>query len=227
MIKNYNDFLKTLLNAGFSLGGGNDEGIYVIVSRGWNEEPQGGSPIHWHTGDPETDPWEWRMRVLNERNDIAYSKFFFKKSGYITREWYPYFLAARREGLTFDEADDRGMVSHFARRIYDVVVAGGCVPLHDIKARGGFAKEDKSAFDRALVELQMKMFLTMCGSQLKMPMQGWASTEFCTIEKFFGEDILDESAKINKEDAFEKIHGQVLKLNPLAKDAKIRKFTAG
>ena len=31
--------------------------------------------------DPETDPWEWRIRVLDERDDIAYAKLFYKKSG--------------------------------------------------------------------------------------------------------------------------------------------------
>ncbi len=55
-----------------------------------------GESIAWHTEDPETDPWEWRIRVLDEYTDIAYGKLFFRKSGYITKEWYPYFLAVRR-----------------------------------------------------------------------------------------------------------------------------------
>ena len=61
------------------------------------------------------------MRVLDERGDIAYAKLFFKKSGYIIKEWYPYFLAARRGGNTFDEAYKDGTISHLAKRIYDVV----------------------------------------------------------------------------------------------------------
>ena len=44
------------------------------------------------------------MRVLEEREDIAYSKVFFRTSGYITREWYPYFYAVRRKGESFQEA---------------------------------------------------------------------------------------------------------------------------
>ena len=43
------------------------------------------------------------MRVLEERTDIAYSKVFFKTSGFITREWYPYFYAVRRNGESFEE----------------------------------------------------------------------------------------------------------------------------
>ncbi|MDR1705655.1 MAG: hypothetical protein LBS19_13355, partial [Clostridiales bacterium] len=94
-LNSFNDFVKILIRAGFSIGGGNNEGIYAVVNHDWTYTPPG-SPIVWHTGDPETDPWEWRVRVLNERSDIAYAKCFFKKSGYITQEFYPYFLALRR-----------------------------------------------------------------------------------------------------------------------------------
>ena len=48
---------------------------YAIVDYYWLTVPPG-SPIVWHTGDPETDPWEWRVRVLNERNDVAYANSY-------------------------------------------------------------------------------------------------------------------------------------------------------
>ena len=86
MIRCYDDFIEALLTAGFSMGGGSADGIYAIIDRGWNDTPPNDTPIRWHTGDPETDPWEWINRVLDERNDIAYGKLFFKKSGYIDRK---------------------------------------------------------------------------------------------------------------------------------------------
>jgi len=231
MIHNYNDFLETLLNAGFSMGGGNSEGIYSIIPWNWNEEPPYNTPVRWHTENTETDPWEWRMRVLDERTDIAYSKLFFKKSGYITKEWYPYFLVARRGGLDFEDSYSDGTISHFAKRIYDVVSASECLPLHIIKQLGEFTKEDKSGFDRAITELQMKMFITMCGSQQKLSQKGeahgWSSTVFCTTERFFGETVFDKAEKITKEDAVQKIREQILKLNPKAQDKKITKFIFG
>ncbi|MCL2376336.1 MAG: hypothetical protein FWC76_02955 [Defluviitaleaceae bacterium] len=232
MIHNYDDFVKALLTAGFSMGGGgSDEGIYAVVPWGWQEAPPYETPVRWHTGDPKTDPWEWRMRVLDERDDIAYGKFFFKKTGFITRAWYPYFLAARRGGTSFEEAYEDGTISHFAKRIYEAVVSYGTLPLHAIKELAGFSKEDKSGFDRALVELQMRMFLTMCGRQQKMSQKGeeygWSSTVFCTTERFFGDDVFKEAVQITAEVAFEKISAQVLKLNPSAPEKKIAKFIRG
>ena len=231
MIRNYDDFVEALFNAGFSMGGGGNDGIYSIIPWNWNEEPPYDTPVRWHTEDADTDPWEWRIRVLDERNDIAYSKLFFKKSGYITKEWYPYFLAARRGGLNFEDAYADGTISHFAKRIYDVVFTHDCLPLHTIKQLGEFSKEDKSSFDRALTELQMKMHITMCGTQQKLSQKGeahgWSSTVFCTTERFFGEAVFSEAEKITKDAAAQKIREQILKLNPTAQDKKITKFIFG
>jgi len=233
MVRCFSDFVDALLDSGFSMAGGSADGIYAIIDWGWNDPPPYETPIAWHTGNPETDPWEWRMRVLDERSGIAYAKVFFKKSGFITREWYPYFLAARRCCLTFDEAYDAGTISHFAKRIYDVVVDNCALPTHTIKQMAGFSKENKSGFDRALTELQMKMFLTVCGKAFRFaqpetnPSACWASTVMTTTEHFFGESVFDEAHEIPKETAFEKIRDNILKLNPAAQDNKINKFIHG
>lgn len=231
MIQNYNDFVSSLLGAGFSLGGGNSEGIFSIIPWKWDEAPPYETPVCWHTGDPETDPWEWRIRVLDERDDIAYAKLFFKKSGYIAKEWYPYFLAARRSSKNFADEYAEGTVSRFAKRIYDVIIENEILPLHAIKQLGGFLKEDASRFDKALVELQMKMYLTMCGRQQKLSKKGeeygWSSTVFCTVERYFGKDIIEKADKINEKEAIEKITGQIYRLNPGAEQKKIVKFIKG
>lgn len=231
MIKNYSDFVSSLLDAGFSMGGGNSEGIFSAVSWNWNEVPPYDTPVRWHTGDPETDPWEWRIRVLDERDDIAYAKLFCKKSGFITKEWYPYFLAVRRGSNKFMDEYSDGTMSHFAKRIYDIIIEYETLPLHAIKQIGGFLKEDTSKFDRALVDLQMKMYLTMCGRQQKLSKKGeeygWSSTVFCTVERYFGKDIIEKADKINEQQATEKITEQIYRLNPVAKTKKIIKFIKG
>ena len=60
------------------------------------------------------------MRVLEERDDIVYAKLFFRTSGFITKEWYPYFYAVRRQGETFEEAYENGTISQMAKRIYEI-----------------------------------------------------------------------------------------------------------
>jgi len=230
-IRNYSDFTDALLQAGFSMGGGNSEGIYSVIPWNWDETPPYETPVRWHTGNPETDPWEWRMRVLDERNDISYGKVFFKKSGYMTEAWAPYFLAARRGTIDFDTAYADGTVSNAAKRIYSAVLEYGTLPLHAIKQIAGFGAPDKSRFDGALTELQMRLFLTMCGRQQKLSQKGeeygWFSTVFCTTEQFWGEDVFQQALTVTKEDAIEVISKQVLTLNPGAEAKKILKFILG
>ncbi|MCL1849582.1 MAG: hypothetical protein FWF83_07945 [Clostridiales bacterium] len=230
-LTNFNDFMKILLASGFSIGGGNDEGVFAIVDYDWLTVPLG-TPIVWHTGDPETDPWEWRIRVLNERIDIAYSKCFFRKSGYITQSFYPYFLALRRGGREFGEEYADGALSFYTKRIYDVIREYGELPLDEIKKLGGFAREEKGKFDSALTELQMRLYLTVCGTRRRVDAQGmeygWETTVFSTTERFWmGTDVFPHAVKLSEAEAYETIRDRVLELNPGADEKKIRRFAYG
>ena len=224
MVNCFGEFCDKLLESGFSMGGGNAKGIYAIIPFDWKTSIPG-CPIAWHTGNPETDPWEWRMRVLEERDDIAYGKVFFGAGGYITKEWYPYFLAARRQGFTFDEWYQEGKAGLLEKKIYESIEQNGHMALHDLKRECGITKEISGQFDRALTNLQKNLFITMCGRKQKVSslgkLYGWNSTVFTTVENFWGEDI---TADISAEKAYEKIRERIFVLNPEAKEKDIKKF---
>ena len=107
----------------------------------------------------------------------------------------------------------------------------GYAPVHEIKRLGGFSKEDKSRFDRALTSLQMKMYVTMCGKAQKLnrfgEVYGWSSTAFCTVESFWGNELAAEASGISSEAAEEIIRKQILLLNPAAEEKNIRRFIRG
>ena len=67
--------------------------------------------------DPETDLWIWRIRELEDRT-LTYGKVFFGKSGWLSRDWYPVFLAARRRGRTLDEMYGEGLIGRLDRDLY-------------------------------------------------------------------------------------------------------------
>ena len=51
----------------------------------------------WWTGDALSDPWEWRQ-IASKNQDIAYGKFFDRKAGFVSKEWFPVFANYRRDG---------------------------------------------------------------------------------------------------------------------------------
>lgn len=220
-ISNYNEFLAALEPAGMTPGGANGEGVFTLCDFF-------GPAVRWHTGDPDTDPWEWRMRVLSECRGIAYGKFFNGKSGYLTRKWFPSLLAVRRGAGSFDElfAGDET-----ARRIYALIRDNGRLPLHMLKLLGFFSREEKSDFERALTALQSSLFLTMCGQERKRSKDGkgygWYSTVFCLTEEFFGEEAFREAAALSPREAFETLDLHLLRLNPEADAARRRRFLLG
>lgn len=138
------------------------------------------------------------------------------------------FFAVRRNGESFEDVYERGTISNAAKRIYDIV-SDGYVALHEIKALGGFGKEDKVQFDKAL-ELQMGLFVTMTGRKQKKNKfgmeYGWNSTVFTTVENFWAECGF-VIPKLDAGESYEKIRQQILRLNPDSEEKTIRKFFLG
>jgi hypothetical protein len=123
-------------------------------------------------------------------------------------------------------------MSNYAKRIYDVIGEHGELPLQEIKSLGGFGRDEKSKFDSALTELQMWLYLTICGAHRKRNAKGeeygWNTTMFCTTEKFWDNtDVFASTAKLKEAEAYESIRERVLALNPAAEEKKIHKFAYG
>jgi hypothetical protein len=227
MIKNYADFCRELLKAGFSVAGGNDEGVFGLINFDWRNEPPK-SPVRWHTGNAETDPWEWRVRILRERDDVAYGKVFFRKAGYITREWYPYFLAARRGERYFADFYADGLMSRESKQVIDALTEYRALPAHELRQLSGI---DKRPFDKAITDLQTGLFITMCGAAQKRNKYGeeygWNSMTYCRVEDFWAQDVFDQAANIGKQEAVYAITTRVFELNPNADIKRVKKFITG
>jgi len=223
-IKNYEDFVKGLIYCGMTMASENSEQVFSLGA-------YFDTDIAWHTEDADTDPWEWRMKVLQERNDIAYGKLFFKKAGYITSEYFPYFYKVRRKNTLIEEYEN-GAISQSAKKIYELMLEEKEMPLHLIKEYAGFtAKEDKTKFQSAMTELQMKLYISMCGGKRKESKTGneygWNTTVFCLTEHFFQESVLDAAKNVTEEEAFLILKNKIVALNPNVKEARLHKFILG
>ena len=96
------------------------------------------SPLFWWTGDPGQDPWEWR-EIISGTGEVAYGKFFHNRAGFISREWFPYFANARRDGYDFDAAWDDELIQRRYKAIMDICEDGGMHPGFELKTAAGFS----------------------------------------------------------------------------------------
>ncbi|PKO12238.1 MAG: hypothetical protein CVU39_25155 [Chloroflexi bacterium HGW-Chloroflexi-10] len=172
----------------------------------------------WHDNNEETDPWKWRVRIA-ETNEIAYSKVFSKKSGFIHRDWIAEFLSVRRGEQTVDDFYETGSLSQAAKSIYALFSPRKILATHEIKALANFGSQDKTRFENGMNELMMKMYLTTRGLRLIIGANGephsWPSTAYSTMEDWYGSAI----PKVDVHEAEEKIRERILQFNPQA-DAK-------
>lgn len=218
MLKTYEEFAKFVDEIGFMTLSANPLGFPSL----W--EMTGESK--WWTG-MEDDPWQWRVRIVEERR-AAYAKLFHRQPSFISREWYPYFLAVRRGRQSFDDVYEMGLMSGEAKRIYELFYSRNVLALHEIKRLGGFTGKSQGRFDGALAALQAGMFLTMSGMTRMTTLDGrphsWPVAEYMRVENWSWEGTLEQAAGIDREAAAEKISERIGKYAPAAERHKISRF---
>ena len=176
MLRTYEEFIRYLDEIGFMTLSANPAGLPNL-----SELTDDGQ---WFT-ELDTDPWRWKTRIVEERR-AAYAKLFHRQPSFVSKEWYPAFLALRRGNDTFDDAYERGHMSMEARRIYNLFNSRSILALHEIKRLGGFASKSPCKFESAMTALQAGMFITVSGMTRMTTPEGrqysWPVTEYRRVE---------------------------------------------
>lgn len=181
----------------------------------------------WWTDHPETDPWAWRQ-LLAPNASIAYGKFFDRKAGFISKEWFPRLANYRRDGYDYEGLYEDGKMTSRCKRILDILElnedAEGLGLLScEIRRRAALEK----GFEGALTDLQMKTFLIMSDFRQKRNRRGeaygWHVAELMTPETKWGYDAVN-SCNESPEDSLEAITEQVRKHFPKAGDREIHRM---
>ena len=179
----------------------------------------------WFSGEDE-DPWEWRA-IAAQEGKVVYGKFFGKKAGFISKAWFPYFAAYRRDGYDFDTLYELGMASRKGKLLMDVLESDGMVPSYSLKAKAGFGKGGEGGFDGAITGLMMQTYCVICRFEKKLNRNGqeygWPVAVYSTAEQRFGREPVRSCYHMSKEDALAKIMEQMHLLYPDAAEKDILK----
>ena len=147
----------------------------------------------WWTGNIAKDPWEWR-EIIARSGEVAYGKFFDKKAGFISKEWFPYFANYRRDGYDFDARWDDELANIRHKKIMDLFMTDADAELYsfEIKKKAGFGKGGEKNFEGMITELQMQTYLVMRDFRQKKnktgQAYGWSVAIYSTPEHLWGYD---------------------------------------
>ncbi len=181
----------------------------------------------WWTDDPKRDPWIWRM-IIAENESIAYGKFFDRKAGFVSKEWFPAFANYRRDGYDYEGLYEDGKMKGRAKQILDALrldedAIGLEMMSGQLRKTAGVVK----GFDNILIDLQMQSFLLISRFQQKRNKRGeeygWYLPSFMTPETKWSYDFVN-SVNEKPDESWEKIINQTKKYYPTVEEKAIRKI---
>jgi hypothetical protein len=203
-IRTYEDFINTVEALGFM--------AFSDIIPGWTSLNQQTLMEQWHTGDPETDPWQWKDRVAQEKR-LAFGCLLNGHKGFITKKWFPVFYKAYHPEESFEERWENGQIKQTVYKVYGLFSEGSSLSTDEIRrAMGVTKKQGAGAIDTALKLLQQEYYITVSGNRRKVNAQGepygWPSNTYERIEDWAGADWL--STELTREAARQRILETVL-----------------
>lgn len=179
------------------------------------------SDLYWWSGDAEQDPWEWR-ELIARSGRVAYGKFFGRKAGFVSREWFPHFANWRRDGYDFDSRWDEGLARIRLKRVMDLFTDGAHLYSFELKRLAGFGKEGERNFEGTVTDLQMYTYLLIRDFRQRINKKGqpygWPISVYSTPEALWGYEHISSAYSTGPEQSRELIFRQVRKNFPAATD---------
>lgn len=187
-------------------------------------------PEDWWCEDPARDPWIWRQLIARS-GEVAYGKFFDKKAGFLSKEWFPYFANYRRDGYDFDALWDDEKASRRQKYIMDLFAeerADAEYFSFELKEKAGFGKGKEKGFEGIVTSLQMQTYLCIRDFRQRKNKKGenygWPIALYCTPEHLWGYEIVSAAYTEDPSVSGERILSHLSGLYPGVQEKTIRKI---
>ncbi len=163
-------------------------------------------------------PWLWRDDIAKEKQCI-YGKFFHKKTGYVSVEWFSHFANYRRDGYDFDARYDDGLARYEDRRIYEIIEKDGPITAPELRRKAGVNPKKASAFEGSMTRLQMMAYVVPVDFIFPRDEHGekkysYGTTVFDLPERWLGEEVCTAEYKTKPQQSFEIMVAHLMKMIP-------------
>ena len=161
--------------------------------------------------------WKWKGQIVTEM-PCLYGKFFNKKAGFISKQWWADFCNYRRSKYPYPS------VETLEGAILDTLKMSGSLITRELRAACGFnGKGMRSKFDGYITRLEMATYIVT--EDFVYPRDkhgreyGWGWSLLNTPEALYGKEACTSSN--SPEASFQRIYGQFKKILPDATDKQI------
>jgi len=161
--------------------------------------------------------WKWKGGIVTDM-PCLYGKFFNKKAGFISKEWWGDFCNYRRSKLPHPSEDS------IEGSILDTLRATGSLITRELRAACGFnGKGMRSKFDGYITRLEMATYIVT--EDFVYPRDkhnreyGWGWSLLNTPEALYGKEACTKDCP--PEESFERLVGQFRKILPSATEKQI------
>lgn len=182
---------------------------------------------YWWSGYQERDPWEWR-EIIAGSGKVAYGKFFDKKAGFVSQEWFLCFANYRRNGYNFDARWDDELASIRSKKIMDCFTPDTELYSFELKKRAGFGKGGEKNFDGIVAALQMQSYLCMRDFRQRRNKAGepygWSVAVYSMPEHLWGYECIAEAYREAPAESKERIYRHISEVYPIASRKQIEKL---
>lgn len=147
-------------------------------------------PEAWHTGS-DTDPWHWRDRFASE-GVAAYGRFIGSRPMLVAREIFPLVKCSLAPSQSMKERYNAGLLARPTVQIYEIIQQNSGIEVRALRKQADMqGKEDKKAFDQALIDLQNTADIVISGVGENLNDQGnksgWNGTCYMLADHWMAE----------------------------------------
>ena len=197
-LTSYQDFVDQVNEMGFLPMSGLTPGLPSLGDL----TPDG----NWHTGDPDTDPWQWKDRAAREKK-LAYGCILNGQKGFVSSQLYAAFYTAFHPPEPMPVRWAEGLVDRTTWSLWNLFEKQSVVNTFEAHRMLAGNSSSSSRIDRRLQALQAAYYITGAGNARKVSRAGqgygWPAMRYQRVLDWAPEGWLTDAPGMRVNEAWE------------------------
>ena len=160
----------------------------------------------WHTGDPDTDPWQWKDRASSEKK-LAYGCILNGQKGFIAERCYSAFYIIYHPHEPMQVRRAEGLIDQTTWLLWNQFEKHGALSTFEVRRLMAGESQQTSRVDSRLQALQASFYITGAGNARKISRAGqeygWPAMRYQRVEEWAPETWLSDARGLRSKEAWE------------------------